>query len=178
LEDHTDLFKRPLDVLHVAPAMSTSRAFERIEVGRYVAVGLERRDRNQMQTDLGHPGIRPGVFDLAICVHVLEHADDDRALIRSLYELLKPGGTAAIGVPLDPDRPTIEDPSVTDPDARRALFGEPDHRRWYGPDLSERLADAGFEVQQFTSRELSESVRHEYGVKPGEALFLCRKEPV
>ncbi len=42
---------------------------------------------------------RDGVFDRIVCTEVLEHIPDDRAGIRELVRVLKPGGLIAVSVP-------------------------------------------------------------------------------
>lgn len=44
---------------------------------------------------------------------------------------------------------TYEDPSITDPRERYEHFGQSDHVRYYGEDVQDRLATAGFEVRPF-----------------------------
>lgn len=84
-------------------------------------------------------------FDVVICSHVLEHVPDDRTALRELFRVMKPGGHGVLLVPVDRDRAeTFEDPSVTDPEARKRLFGQADHVRIYGMDYADRLREAGF----------------------------------
>jgi SAM-dependent methyltransferase len=40
-----------------------------------------------------------GSFDRVVCTEVLEHIPDDRATIREMVRVLRPGGTVAVGVP-------------------------------------------------------------------------------
>ena len=42
---------------------------------------------------------KDGVFDRIVCTEVLEHIPDDRAGIRELVRVLKPGGLMAVSVP-------------------------------------------------------------------------------
>ena len=162
-------------VLHIAPSHSTYRAFRRLNLERYLPVGLGSSSRYEQQLDLTDPAQvqRLGRFDVVVCVHVLEHVDDDRAALAGLADLVNPGGVALIGVPIR-DGATLEDPSVTDPAEREQLFGEPDHRRWYGPDVIERLESVGFATRAFFTKCADPAERTVYGLKPGEGLFLCR----
>jgi SAM-dependent methyltransferase len=85
---------------------------------------------------------------------VLEHVEDDRAALRELHRVLRPGGALAISVP-HADYPWLWDPLNR---AWRALGGRPLrgaqpagiwslHRRLYWPaDLAQRVSEAGFAV--------------------------------
>lgn len=71
-------------------------------------------------------------FDLVTALDVLEHLDDDRAMIREVYRVLRPGGLFLLSVP-----------------AYRFLWGAQDeisaHRRRYvAAEIRERLTAAGF----------------------------------
>lgn len=114
-------------------------------------------------------------FDAAICIHVLEHVDDDGAAMRQLRRVLRPGGWALIGVPCRLDSITYEDPAVTDPVDRRRAFGEADHRRVYGADIVDRLSDAGLDVEVIDARAVDESTRRRHGLNTDEHMFLCRR---
>ncbi len=71
----------------------------------------------------------------SIClVNVLEHIDDDRAALRSFYDILKRGGHVCIFVPAMPILYSKLD----------ALFGH--HRRYRRDDLNEKLISAGFRL--------------------------------
>lgn len=174
LAEHTTLFDERCSVLHVAPGFSTHRAMLDVIHNRYVTAGLDGR-RSMLRTDLESPAIRPAMFDLILCIHVLEHADDDLAAMASLFELVRPGGNVVVGVPVAPSTVTREDPSITDPEARRAAFGEADHRRWYGTDISQRLENTGFIVEAFDIDDEDPEISHRFGLKTGEGLFLCTR---
>jgi SAM-dependent methyltransferase len=44
-----------------------------------------------------------GRFDVATCCDVIEHADDDRAILSQAAKILKPDGVLIVTVPADPD---------------------------------------------------------------------------
>ena len=52
-----------------------------------------------MAADAEHLPFKDGVFDRIVCTEVLEHIPDDRAGIRELVRVLKPGGLMAVSVP-------------------------------------------------------------------------------
>jgi SAM-dependent methyltransferase len=100
-----------------------------------------------------------GSFDKVLCSEVLEHAADDRAALRELHRVLRPGGVLAVSVP-HANFPWAWDPINR---AWRALGGRPLrgaqpagiwslHRRLYWPeDLARRAEAAGFAVERLAT---------------------------
>ena len=89
--------------------------------------------------ELRLPAVSPGLLaerlDTVVCLNVLEHIEDDRASLRTMHQLLQPGGRLVLLVP-----------------SLRALYGTLDdalgHFRRYVPDeLSEKLGAAGFHLR-------------------------------
>ena len=70
-------------------------------------------------------------------------------------------------VPEDRSRATtFEDDTITDAKERTRLFGQYDHRRVYGRDYDQRLAEAGFVVERIAVSDLlslEERTRHAVG---------------
>ena len=85
-------------------------------------------------------------YNAIICVHVLEHVENDRRAIGELFRVLKPDGWALITVPIDFTGETYEDPAIVEPGERKKHFGEEQHVRIYGFDFPERLQACGFQV--------------------------------
>jgi SAM-dependent methyltransferase len=113
----------------------------------YLTADIGRPDVDA-RLDMTDMGVRAEAFDVIIASHVLEHVVDDRAAMRELWRILRPGGTALVMVPLDASRPlTFEDPAITTPEARDAAYWQADHVRLYGRDFEDRLRAAGFEVE-------------------------------
>jgi len=65
------------------------------------------------------------VLTRSICLHVLEHVEDDLSAMREFRRVLTPEGLAVLQVPIGGDT-TIEDP-VTDPRERLKRYGQEDH---------------------------------------------------
>ena len=121
-------------------------------------------------TDIDRPD---DYFDMVIAHHVLEHVDDDRKAMRELCRVTRPGGIAAISVPLDLTRErTYENPAITDLDERFVHFGGTDHKRYYARDFGDRLAEAGFEVTPYR-RDEPDEVR--YSLTRGQQIYICHK---
>ena len=79
--------------------------------------------------------LKPLKLDTILCYNVLEHIQDDPLALRSMFELLEPGGRLVLLVPAHP-----------------ALYSETDrvvghHRRYEKEELRKKLAGAGFEIE-------------------------------
>jgi SAM-dependent methyltransferase len=114
-----------------------------------VLVEPARNLHHKLQERLGHlpqvtttcallheldPALTREPFDAAIMVNVLEHIDDDAAVLRQLYDLLRPGGAVLLFVPALP-----------------WLYGSLDAlvhhvRRYTREDLAAKLRAAGFGI--------------------------------
>ncbi len=176
LSEHTNLFDgRKKEMLHVAPEKCfESRFREKIGSGYLTADLLDPNVMVQMDiTNIQYPDQS---FDVIYCSHVLEHVPDDKKAMREFQRVLKSDGWAILQVPITSEK-TIEDPSITDPAERLALFGQEDHVRRYGPDYAERLRETGFSVDVI---EITDLVDAETATQMGltEAsgeIYFCRK---
>lgn len=108
-------------------------------------------------------------YDLVIANHVLEHVRDEVAL-REMRRILKPGGRLLITVPIiEGWSTTFEDPGDLSDDHRALIMSDPDHRRWYGRDIRNKISEAGLRVSEFTAHE-PDVTRH--GIARGEKIFF------
>lgn len=139
-------------MLHFAPERVLRERLARIRDVMYVGVDLS--PISDVQTDITALPFKSGEFECVICSHVLEHVEDDRAALREIRRVMRPGGMALIVVPMHPTRPTHEDPTVTSPQERLRLFGQSDHVRAYGTDVHARVEQAGFRAETFACDEL------------------------
>lgn len=141
----------------------------------FVGVDLEGRPYAPHRVDITNIPSDSNSYDAIICIHVLEHVEDDLKAIDELYRVLKPGGWALISVPIDFNRKTYEDPTIVDPDQRREHFGEEQHVRLYGNDFADRLIRSGFEVSLDRGEDVPAEIRQQYGLMDNENVFHCRK---
>jgi SAM-dependent methyltransferase len=173
LRERTDLFAKPHRLLHVAPEAIFEARLRELPELRYVSADLASR-RARLRADVQRLPFADATFDALLCHHVLEHVPDDRAAMRELRRLLRPGGWAILQSPVRRRlAATLEDAAVTDPRERERLYGQRDHLRQYGRDYADRLRDAGFEVraERFAS-ELAPERRARHGLRD-ETIWLC-----
>ena len=160
-------------LLHFAPEPCLAEQFAKRPNLDYVSADLFDRAA-MLRLDLCNIDLPDASFDMVYCSHVLEHVPDDRRAMREIRRVLKPGGIALILVPIIADH-TFEDPSVTDPAERERLFGQEDHVRRYGPDVVNRLREAGFEVQPLRGSDIISAAQAQRAdIDLWEPLFLCR----
>lgn len=157
-------------ILHFAPEkafMARMRGNALYETADLMQAGVTH------QVDITATKLPDAAYDIVMANHVLEHIPDDRAAMRELFRLLKPGGIALLSVPINPSRQTTyENPAITSHAARWAHFSAHDHLRYYGLDFATRLEEAGFEVETYR-RSPEEEIQ--YGLLRDEWIYIARK---
>lgn len=157
-------------ILHFAPEKVVQRQMrgnKLYETADLYESGVTHR------VDIAHTALADASYDVVIAHHVLEHIPDDRAAMREMFRLLKPGGIAVLSTPINASRrETYENPSITDPALRTLHFSAPDHKRYYGLDFADRLTDAGFAVETF---RMPPELEPHYGLLRAEWLYIAHK---
>jgi SAM-dependent methyltransferase len=176
LQTHTNLSDETLKrLLHFAPERSLQDALAGIPGLSSTSADLYDPDVDD-RVDIRAMPYESSTFDALLCSHVLEHVDDDHAAIREMARVLKPGAWALIMVPYFDGMQTDEDPAIADPAERERRFGQQDHVRFYGRDITDRLAAAGLHAQTLRAAELLPAARlATEGVRPDETAFLCTR---
>ena len=163
-------------LLHVAPWPKIAGLLSALENVEHVGVDIRPSPGVTMIGDVTSLPIEDKSFDAIVCVHVLEHVEDDKKAISELHRVLKPDGWAVISVPMRMDRPTFEDPTITDPKDRERFFGESIHVRYYGTDFGLRLEAGGFEPRFHMGTDVDREIRRLYGLRDNENIFFCTKK--
>ena len=169
------MFTDPVRLFQASPNYCLSRRFSTLPNIDYVGVDHNNHRNICIKTALPAIPLPSEIFDVVLCIHVLEHIEEDRKALRELFRILKPGGWAGISVPIRLDQKTYEDPTITSPEERERVFGETVHVRYYGYDLVDRLGDAGFQVKMYPGKEVDPRSRHTYGLREDENIFYCTK---
>lgn len=174
LEENAGLLEAPSRLLHVSPRYCLGRNLSKTAGIDYVGIDLVAAPFVTVLADLTDLPFGDCSFDAVICVHVLEHVEEDRLALSNIYRVLRPGGWLLINVPLREGQPTFEDPTIRSPKERQSAFGEETHVRIYGDDLSDRLGSAGFDFRFDRAPEwLGRAAR--MGLPVDEHVFLCRR---
>jgi SAM-dependent methyltransferase len=172
LRDRTDLLVEPAAVLHFAPEPALEHRLRSSGNVRYTAADLHPAHSGIERVDIMAIPFADASFDLVLCNHVLEHVPDDRAAMRELHRVLRPGGRALLQHPIEEHRAeTYEDATIVSPAQRRIAFGQADHVRVYGRDFRDRLTAPGFEVtvERFAD-SLAAGEIERYGLKEEGSL--------
>jgi SAM-dependent methyltransferase len=161
------------EILHFAPEIGLGALIRNRSPKSYKSCDRFAADVD-LRIDITAIALPDDCFDLVLCLHVLEHVDDDRKAMAEVHRILRPSGHFIVMVPIEEGWDvTYENPTIVSPQDRLLHFGQEDHVRFYGRDIRDRLTAAGFFVSEWTARE-PEVSRH--GLKRGEKIFCCQKK--
>ncbi len=176
MKKKTNLFNNgQKKMLHVAPEYCFKKRFRKLLGDSYITADLYD-EKVMIKMDITDIKIENNFFDFIYCSHVLEHVEDDRKALREFYRVLKVGGIALILVPITGEE-TYEDPFIVSPEERLTEFGQEDHVRRYGLDITKRIEESGFRVQIINVEDIAtenEAVKMGLTVAAGE-IFFCKK---
>jgi SAM-dependent methyltransferase len=162
-------------VLEVAPSAQTTPLLAALDADQLVRIdfGFDGRPVDVLGSLTDLP-LDDRCIDFLVCSNVLEHIPDDRAAMREIARVLRPGGLGLVQVPFRPDVVTDEDPSAPE-DERILRFGQADHVRWYGSDFEDRLAAAGLALSRVSPRLLvGDALSAWLRLAPDELWWLVR----
>ena len=113
----------------------------------YTSIDLQS-DRAEVRSDLCDLAFADQSFDVVACFHVLEHVPADVAAAEQIARVLRSDGTAVIIVPWDRTAASTEEDFNAGPEERERRFGQSDHVRMYGRDVTDRFRAGGLEVEE------------------------------
>jgi predicted SAM-dependent methyltransferase len=160
-----------------APSLALSRLLRTFASIEYRTADYFRPNVDD-QVDISNmPLYADDSVDLFMCSHILEHVPDDRAAMRELFRILKPGGCGIVMVPLVQGvEETQEDPAVNTPELRWKHYAQDDHLRLYGTrDLVARLSAAGFQVRALDRAHFGAPVFARAGIADNSVLYVVEK---
>lgn len=154
--------RRPSDVtLHFAPEKWLENEVRR-DARRVVTLDLSRAGVD-VCADAEQLPLPAAKVDVAVCNDVLEHVRDDRRALSELRRVLQSDGLVMIHIPLIATR-TVE--------YGRPLEWDHGHRRAYGPDVLERIKEAGLHVRILRVDDYSLDERRRWGLRGDDMVFI------
>ncbi len=166
-------------VLHFAPETCLQRFFSYEARWDYLSADLYQPA--MAKEDITKLSFPEGSFDLIVCSHVLDHVPADIQAMRELRRVLRPHGIALILSMIDPNLPETQHEAP--PNAPTRSIGNVS-MRLYGRDFSDRLRQAGFQVEAIDeTATLDDATRIRFGVAPKanpklreqNTIYACRK---
>lgn len=160
--------------LHVAPEPCVEKWLRSVS-SEYLSIDLDQPAMVQM--DLTAMTLPDNSYSLVWCSNVLEHIPDDRAAMREMHRVCRPGGIVVIQVPVWRQQ-THEDWNITSKADRLEHFYQDDHVRLYGVDIADRLASVGFTVEVRRAQDFKPPLvtRHALQFLSTNDVFVCRKQ--
>lgn len=177
MRTHTDLFNRRQAVLHFAPEINIYKMLANLDL-EYIAADIDpSKFVNATYADITNIPFEDNSFDHLICIHVLEHIQDDQKAINEIYRVLKKGGKAILAVPTYGER-TYEIGGLS-AEQRLSEYGAKDHMRLNGLDFSEKLKKSGLSVELFSTDDvpgnyIDRSVKSPH-TESDKFIFYCQK---
>jgi SAM-dependent methyltransferase len=165
-------------IVDFAPSLALSSWLRTMNTVHYRSADLFRSNVDDCIDITDMPQYRSNSIDAFICSHVLEHIDDDRAAMRELCRILKPGGFGILMVPLVVGvTDTHEDASITAGNLRWKHFGQDDHVRLYGTrDFLGRLTEAGFRIDCLDQDYFGTVAFDRAGIAQNSVLYIGTKQ--
>tara|TARA_B100001245_G_C22881953_1_gene424200 strand:- start:1198 stop:1965 length:768 start_codon:yes stop_codon:yes gene_type:complete len=177
LKSETDVFKKNINLLHIAPEECFINIFKKSKNISYTTGDLYS-PLAEVKMDIHKIPFQNETFDVILCNHVLEHVDDDKKALKEIERVMKKEGFAILQVPFYYPIPekTLEDRSIINPAEREKDYGQSDHVRKYGKDYPERIKSQGMKVNEnkFTESFNKEEKKY-FGLPDNEVIYYCYK---
>lgn len=128
---------------------------------------------SDLQLDIEELNIESDSIGTVICLHVLEHVNDEKAL-SELYRVLQQGSFLVLAFPIiEAWEKTYENAKIQSENDRLIHFGQRDHIKYYGSDVRHRILKHGFQIVEEIMASPESCI--EYNFLRGEKIFVCRK---
>lgn len=168
------LFARPIGVvLHFAPEKCLQDSL-RLASESYFGLDLSPSPLVNVISDAQALAIPARSINFLYCCHVLEHVTYDQRAMEEVARVLKPSGVATIMVPLHGGYETREDPAISTRELRNKHYGNPNHLRYYGEDIRDRLESAGLLVERYAPSDVVTDEDANRFVLRDDVVFSCR----
>lgn len=161
-------------ILHLAPERPLEVLIEARGPARYERGDLQPVQPHHQRLDVQALPFNDASFDLVIANHLLEHVTDPMQALSELYRVLRPSGVLVAQTPYAPGLArTFEMTTPVTADFAALFYGQDDHRRLFGGDITDWFHAAGFEGRPVPHESaLAGMDGAEFGINPREPLFV------
>ncbi|MTD32875.1 class I SAM-dependent methyltransferase [Paludibacterium denitrificans] len=166
-----------LRILHIAPEPHLELLIQQLTPAAYIAGDLYPKKPDHQQLDVQALPFDDESFDLVICNHVLEHVSTPIQALTEFHRCLGPNGILIAQTPYSPFlKNTFEVNETVSPAFARLFFGQEDHVRLFGSDITAYFAQAGFKGELLDHDLILKGVDAEaFGVNQQEPFFVFTK---
>lgn len=164
-------------ILHLAPERHLQRFIRGAMPIEYVRADLYPDQPGVDRIDLHAVPYPAEYFDFVLANHVLEHVNDDLLALHEVYRILRFGGRAILQTPYSNVLTRVfEDPGIASVEARLQAYGQEDHCRLYGKNISQRFETVGLRSLMMSHRKILNNIDPiKWGVNINEPFFLFEK---
>lgn len=164
-------------ILHIAPEIHIEQLIEKLEPQLYIRGDLFPKKSIHVKLDVELLPYEDETFDLIICNHVLEHVSLPAVAVSEFHRCLSQSGLLVAQTPYSPMlKNTFELTQTPSPVFAKLFFGQDDHVRMFGSDISQLFTGAGFKGEILPHAiVLSELNAAEAGVNASEGFFAFTK---
>ena len=129
--------------------------------------------KSDLKIDIEKIQLQSNSYSTIVCMHILEHVDDKKALAE-MFRILTPDSFLILAFPIiEGWNLTYENVDIDTVEGRLIHFGQADHIRYYGSDIRSRIKKQGFIISEEFSGSPEMCIK--YGLQRGEKLFLCKR---
>ena len=164
-------------ILHLAPERHLQQFIRGALPAEYIQGDLYPDRPSIEKIDLHAVPYPANYFDFVLANHVLEHVQDDAKALTEIFRVLRPGGHAILQTPYSSTLTHVfEDVGIRSNEARLQAYGQEDHNRLYGKNITEVIEKFGFFSLRYNHFQiLSQTDPAQFGVNSREPFFLFRK---
>lgn len=176
LENETDILKKEMKILHIAPMPCMQKWLMKIQGSSYIHGDLHA-EYSEHKIDITDLKFQDRFFDMIICSHVLGHVPDQEKALSEMHRTLKEGGEILLLTLLNQkNKDTVESENELTSAEKLHLYGEHDLVRLHGEEtLTQNCIEAGFGVEIIDYRQnFSEKEQKYYALGNGERELIFR----
>jgi SAM-dependent methyltransferase len=165
-------------LLHIAPEVQLERMLTALGPAHYIRGDLYPTRPDHIKLDIEELPLKNDTLDVILCNHVLEHVNEPIKALSEMHRCLKDGGLLIAQTPYAPSiKKTFELYDQPDAPTAKLLFGQEDHVRLFGNDITDYFHAAGFKGELLSHASLLPDIdAQDFGCNAREPFFVFWKE--